>query len=661
MCTVSYDGSNRNKYTEQQIDHMLTKWVSNTHPIVTYSSINWRSSCYSNDHKMLLVMGADSNKMLYSIDGCASFKEIDVSFLRYTSITYSSSLGKFYMVASDYGKLFTSYYGNIEWTQTALPDPRKYSVIYWVDDMKSLFILVQNDSRVLCSRDGVTWINRNLPDSLDYSSMCYSPEHHLLIACAKNSNKIVYSRDGAIWESKASLPDSKSWNKIAYSPHLKTFVIVADDYNSCAVSSDGLNWDTASFGSNNKTIKDIIYNSGIGMFIAPVYNTDKFMYSTNGTTWKEGSFPGAEPHSHITYDPSSDTVCVFAKGENRYFTTTPPSASSISWNVRPFDATYKFGTAAYYGGDDNSIFMFCRDKPKVTKVTNGNSISSYDLTENPWVSADSNSIYCSVESLNRIFLLKSDDNQNPSLLAIQPNASNIKGRLSLPTRGQNNVIESYLGRIVWSEDLQKLFIPAKSFMITASYDTNTNTFNTKTIMYEKMFNDANWLSITAGCTSPTQYKYLTIATHYDTSNKYDSILITSTDGNTISARKLPQYVDYVNTLMYCEDRERFYGVTSNNTIITSVTGDDWEVIDIPIVGQHCKSMVYADAFGMFIILTNYGKILTSTDLVSWESSSISNLERVGSFISLNYIKKTRQLFMFIPTDPAPYELYIGSL
>lgn len=40
VCTVSYDGSNRNKYTEQQIDHMLTKWVSNTHPIVTYSSIN---------------------------------------------------------------------------------------------------------------------------------------------------------------------------------------------------------------------------------------------------------------------------------------------------------------------------------------------------------------------------------------------------------------------------------------------------------------------------------------------------------------------------------------------------------------------------------------------------------------------------------------------
>lgn len=527
--------------------------------------------------------------------------------------------------------------------------------------MKSLFILAQNDSHVLCSRDGVTWIDRNLPDSLDYSSMCYSPEHHLLIACAKNSNKIVYSRDGAIWESKDVLPDSKSWNKIAYSPHLKTFVIVADDYNSCAVSSDGFKWDTASLGNSNKTIKDIIYNSGIGMFMAPVYNTDKFMYSINGTTWKEGTLPAAEPHYHITYDPSSDAVCVFANGKNRYFTTTPPSASSISWNVRPFDATYKYGTATYYGGDVDSIFMFCRDKPKVTKVTNGNSISSYDLNDNPWVQADSNRIYCTAESLDRIFLLSLDYSQNPSILAIQPNASQIKGRISLPKHGQNTVLENYVGKMVWSEDLQKLFIPGKSFMVTATYDTNTNTFNTKTLMYEKMYNDTNWLSITAGCTSPTQYKYLTIASHYDTSNKYDSILIISTDGSTISARKLPQYLDSVMSIMYCEDRERFYGVTSNNTIITSVTGDNWEVIDIPIVGDYCNSMVYAGAFGMFIILTIYGKILTSTDLISWEISNMANLGYIGSFVSLNYIKKTRQLFVFVPTDPAPYELYIGSL
>ena len=553
-------------------------------------------------------------------------------------------------------KVYTSYYGNSEWQSSPIIN-NNYTSICWAQDLKCFFTVADNSPNVMFSRDGETWISRPLNATLSYTSICYSPEDHLLVAVAKSSDKIVISRDGVTWEVKeAALPIIKNWNKIVYAPSIRTYVIIGDDCDKCCISNDGINWKSANLVGGTRSYKSIIFHEGLRRFVALPDNINKIIYSSDGISWKESTIPITNA-SHLTYDPYYDTMCAISKDTLEYAISAPPSGSSISWNTMTIPDTYKFGKCVYYPGDIDTFYVFTRDKNKVKRSFDGGiTWSDHTLNKTLYVYPDDRfKNYCIIESLYRM-VLYTEYNNSGSIVGIAPDSLHIKGELQLNKSPNFGTYYENYHVMSWSEELQKIFIPGATRMQIVSYDGES--FTTTNVNYPRIFQDTNNYYMSSCCIPFTKYKFVALGSHYTPANVRDTLILTSTDGNTIEMHKLANYIGSPTDLFYCDDRERFYAL-SDNKLITSKDCQDWEIINIPIPSSiYAISMVYIDEFDMFTILCNDGSIITSADLISWETTT-ANIT-VDSYSALRYSAQRRKLYVMKRTS-APYLLHFGTI
>lgn len=270
------------------------------------------------------------------------------------------------------------------------------------------FVAVACGSSVAAySADGITWTVTALPASTEWTSVCYGNGKFVAVSV---SALAAYSTDGITWL-VSSMPASRGWYSVCYGGG--KFVTVANSSAYAAYSGDGIAWTEAQLPGVG-CWNCVCY--GGGAFIA-VQTGTSCAFSQNGVNWYSRTMPEDLDWMGIGYG-GGKFLAVAAESATMAETT-----DGITWKQKTFSANANWNTAVY--GTDGFLVLadgtrnaavvtesggLAQDEMKLEVEQGSLSLSSAQMPKsNDWLSiAYSNGVFVA-SSNNESYFAYSED------------------------------------------------------------------------------------------------------------------------------------------------------------------------------------------------------------------------------------------------------------
>jgi microcystin-dependent protein len=229
--------------------------------------------------------------------------------LAFTSIVWSTDLGRYVAAASDTDKIYTSENG-IAWTERSLPQTRTWNSVARASSIGRFVVVADrttDDRNVIAtSENGATWTGRNSGFENNWRAVAFGNGIFVAISFTSVSglsgSRVMTSPDGLNWTMRTT-PADNEWNCIAFGNGVFVALCRASARESgvdqvIMTSPNGTTW-TLRNGTaemRQREWSDITF--GNGRFIAVAEPTDRPLIttllaaaSTDGISWTNKTTP----------------------------------------------------------------------------------------------------------------------------------------------------------------------------------------------------------------------------------------------------------------------------------------------------------------------------------------------------------------------------------
>ncbi len=552
----------------------------------------------------------------------------------------------------------------LSWKSVSLPilsntiiTSNKLTSIAWAPSI-STFVIVCNNiyyNRSYISNDGYNWsiINTNINNS--WNSVCWSPSLSLFVAVASSGtgNRVMTSPDGITWTSRTSAADN-SWNYICWSPELSLFVAVASSGtgNRVMTSSNGTTWTTRTSAADNSW-NSVCWSSSLTLFVAVASSgtSNRIMTSPNGTTWTSRTSPADNNWLQVAWVPF---LSKFIAVSDSITTNVIYSSNGINW----FDFTLNYNidySSVIWNSSLNHFITIAKTGNLSRILTSTNGIDW--VFRNTPVFNSFSSIVWSPE-LN-LYVIVSYDGSNNQILT-SPDSITWTIRSSAQT---------YMKTITWSPSLNLFvaiggssgttynpgmtsnttssYIASASSILSTGWDAYTafdNTTSTGWHCNEFAYNTSTGIYLLSATTTDStstvhsgewiQIQFLngaitvnniniTLRSGWETTRGPRSfVLLGSNNGTT-----------WIN--IYTETNRTNWTSGINNVSILATSSYSYYRLVVKRVGNYDSGMTDSGSIQimeMNFVASGNNTMLSSSDGITWNSSTISNTQTWNSIV-----------------------------
>lgn len=245
------------------------------------------------------------------------------------------SIGSGVFVALDItnNKMVTSTDGGRTWAEVTLPETLKYSSVCYSSTMKKIFMVAKESNKVLVSSNGIDFITITLPQQLDYVDVvsCDNIGDTGMVAILNTSTSMMVSTNGTDWIEKIIIApmNGGTWNAMCYNDKIRQLVVVGDkgatliSNSGIGTSIDSIVFTNKTLSNNTSNLSDVCYSNVFDKYCTVVSNnSDKnYMYNASNElligTWKTITMNSSSNWAKVLYMPFYKASVVISGTQNK--------------------------------------------------------------------------------------------------------------------------------------------------------------------------------------------------------------------------------------------------------------------------------------------------------------------------------------------------------
>ena len=538
---------------------------------------NWTSICWADSLNLFVAISntGTNNRIITSTNGINWTVQISPADNNWTSICWSQQLTLLVAVSnSGIGNRIMTSPDGINWTLQTSPVDNDWTSVVWSSKL-NLFVAVSNsgtNDRIMTSNNGINWITRTSPNNFSWNSICWSENLNIFTAVGYSnvvSNNLVglIANDMTGNNSSGKIASASSYYSSVYPQYASTW----DPWNA-------FDNDTSSTGYHSLEGQ---YNSSTGVYTANLTTTTDSAGIIHSGEWLQIKFSSNFIISSFSITPRTTGSNFQTQRAPRSFVLLG-SNDGTSWNniytetnktnwsssAATFTITNNTNSYSYY----RIVFKRLGNLDSGMSYADCINIMDWSLTSSSGISL-SNSVMTSVNGID--WTLRTIDNNNWK-------------------------------SICWSYDLYKFVAIASSGTNRIALSSDGTNWTTYSINYNNNWNNIIWVP---------EYKILLASTN-DTSNSIK--VIYSLDGINWYPYVLPKNYN-INCITYSSTLKKICCITNQSF---EISADNYNAPNNNIVG--IKDCVWAPSLNLYVAVGFSGKIMTSSDGITWTERTAPN-------------------------------------